>query len=186
MSSINQEHIAAALQRTEAVLKRKPQAGLHEDSPATSRWEGGTRVIASHANGTEVESDMPGELGGTGDRVTPGWLFRAGVASCATTSIVLAAATAGVELTGLEVQVRSRSDARGLLGMSGDDGRRVYAGPGDFRLDVRISARDAAPARLTRLVEEALAHSPIPSAVLNATPIALSIDVLAHRSFATA
>jgi uncharacterized OsmC-like protein len=183
---MNSQHIAAALQRAEAVFERRPQAATSEDSTATSRWEGGLRAVASHANGTEFETDMPGELGGTGQRVTPGWLFRAGVASCAVTSIVLAAATEGVELTALEVQARSRSDVRGLLGMRGEDGRRVYAGPGDFRLEVRISARDASPERLTRLVEDALARSPIPNAVLNATPVALSIDVLAHRSYATA
>ena len=76
------QDIAAALQRVEAVLTRRPEAGVHDDSPAAARWQGGTRVVASHANGTEVASDMPGEFGGTGDLITPGWLFRAGLASC--------------------------------------------------------------------------------------------------------
>jgi uncharacterized OsmC-like protein len=125
---------------------------------------------------------MAVELGGSGDHVTPGWLFRAGVASCAVTSIVFAAATEGIVLTALEVRALSRSDARGLLGLRDEHGKPVYAGPGDFRLEVQISARDVAPDRLTRLVEHALARSPIPNAVLHATPVALRIDVLAHRS----
>jgi len=63
--------------------------GLLPDRPATARWERGTRVVASHANGAQMATDMPNELGGTGDGVTPGWLFRAGLASCAATSIAL-------------------------------------------------------------------------------------------------
>ena len=50
------QDIAAALQRAEAVLRRRPEVGLHDDAPATARWEGGTRVVASHANGTQMSS----------------------------------------------------------------------------------------------------------------------------------
>ena len=72
---------------------------MHDDAPATARWQGGTpRRHVSHADGTQVPTDMPAELGGSGDQVTPGWLFRAGLASCAATSIVLAAAAEGIEL----------------------------------------------------------------------------------------
>ena len=59
------EDLAAALQRAETVLRRRPDMGLHDDAPATARWDGDTRVVASHANGTQVSTDMPGELGGT-------------------------------------------------------------------------------------------------------------------------
>ena len=51
------QDIAAALQRAEAVLRRRPEVGLHDDAPATARWEFGTRVVASHANGTQMSSD---------------------------------------------------------------------------------------------------------------------------------
>ena len=77
------QDIAAALRRVEAVFMRRPEAGLHDDVPVTARWDGGTRVVARHTNGTHVTTDMPVEIGGTGDQVTPGWLFRAGLASCA-------------------------------------------------------------------------------------------------------
>jgi uncharacterized OsmC-like protein len=61
---------------------------------------------------------MPSEVGGSGDQVTPGWLFRAGLASCAATRIAMAAAAEGIELATLEVRASSRSDTRGLLGMT--------------------------------------------------------------------
>lgn len=173
---MTQQHIAEALQRVQAVLQRRPETGLHEDGPATARWTGGTRVVASHANGTQVPTDMPSELGGTGDKVTPGWLFRAGLASCATTSIVMAAATEEVALTLLEVKATSRSDTRGLLGMPDADGRTVAAGPGEVQLAVRIQADGVPPERLDALVRAAVGRSPIPSALQAATPLALRID----------
>lgn len=171
------EHIAAALQRLQAVLERRPETGLHDDVPAIARWHGGTRVTSCHPNGTELATDMPTELGGTGGRVTPGWLFRAGVASCATTTIALAAAAEGIAFTTLEVRVASRSDARGLLGMADEDGVIVGAGPFDMQLMVRVEAPGVAPQRLREIVERGCARSPIPSAVTHATPLGLHVEV---------
>jgi uncharacterized OsmC-like protein len=173
------QDIAAALERVQTVLRRRPEVGLHPDAPASARWTSGTRVVASHGNGTQVHTDMPAELGGSGDQVTPGWLFRAGIASCATTSIVFTAAAQGIELQALEVRVSSQSDTRGLFGMAGADGRPVYAGPGDMQLQVDITAPGLAPERVRALVDDALRCSPIPNAVLSATPLALHIGVAA-------
>lgn len=173
------QDIAAALQRVEAVLIRRPGAGVHDDSPAAARWQGGTRVVASHANGTEVATDMPGEFGGTGDLITPGWLFRAGLASCTATSIAMAAAAQGIELSALEVRASSRTDSRGMLGMAGADGQPVCAAPLDLQLHVRIAARGVAPDRLRALAQEGCRRSPVPSAAQNALPLALHIDVAA-------
>ena len=169
--------VRTALQRVETVLRRRPDMGLHDDAPATVRWSAGTRVVARHANGTQIPTDMPTELGGAGDRVTPGWLFRAGLASCAATCIAMKAAADSVALSTLEVQARSRSDTRGLLAMADEHGAEVYAGPVDMSLTVRIGAAGVAADDLRALVEAALRCSAIPVAVRNATPVALSIVV---------
>lgn len=171
------QDLATAMQRVQNALQRHPRAGLHDDAPATARWSGGTRVVASHANGAQVLTDMPAELGGTGDQVTPGWLFRAGFASCAATSIVMAAAREGIALRTLELRVSSRSDTRGLLGMSDESGQPVDAMPGDVTLHVHIAADGIAPERLRALAEQGIACSPIPRAVQHAVPVALRIDV---------
>lgn len=173
------QDLAAAMQRAQAVFQRRPDMGIHDDAPAAASWRGGTRMLASHANGTRVSTDMPGELGGSGDQVTPGWLFRAGLASCAATSIVMAAAAEQIELTALDVQACSRSDTRGLFGMADAGGEPVYAGPCDMQLRVRIAARAVSPDRLRALVEDGLRRSPIPNAVKTATPLALHIDTQA-------
>ncbi len=171
------QDVAAAMQRVQTVLRRRPDMGLHDDASATARWRDGTRVVASHANGTTISTDMPDELGGSGDQVTPGWLFRAGIASCLATTIVMAAAAEGIELTTLVVRASSRSDTRGLLRMAGADGEAVYAGPRDLRLHVSISAHGIPAERLRALVEDSRRCSPIPNAAENTAPLDLRIDV---------
>jgi uncharacterized OsmC-like protein len=174
---MNTRHIADAIRRVETVLRRKPEAGQHDDAPATARWKSGARFVASHPNGAQVATDMPTELGGSGDQVTPGWLFRAGLAACSATSILMAAAAEGIELTVLEVDAGSRSDTRGLLGMSGVGGEAVYGGPGDVTLHVRIAAAGVEPERLRDVVRTGVARSPVPNVVTHATPLDLRIEV---------
>ncbi len=169
--------LAEALRRARNVLQRRPELGVHDDAPATARWHGNTRVVAHHANGTAVATDMPAELGGTGDQVTAGWLFRAGLASCAATSIALAAADAGIDLAALEVCASSRSDTRGMLGISDAAGLPVYAGPSDVVLRVRVAARGVPPERLRALVANACRCSPIPNAVANVSPVDVRVDI---------
>jgi uncharacterized OsmC-like protein len=171
------ENIAAAMLRVQTVLQRKPQVGMHDDAPATARWHGDLRVVASHANGTQMATDMPGELGGTGDQVTPGWLFRAGLASCLATCIAMHAAAQGIALGVLEVRASSRSDLRGLFGMADADGAPVGAGPVETHLSVRIAAPGIAAERLTRLVEQSYAWSPISAALRDAVPVSVAIEL---------
>jgi uncharacterized OsmC-like protein len=177
MTAMTTADLAQALQRAQTTLRRRPDRGLHDDAPATARWQYGTRTVASHANGMQMTTDMPGELGGAGDQVTPGWLFRAGLASCAATTIAMAAAAQKIELTALEVRATSRSDTRGLLGMADERGDPVCAAPTDVQLHVRIAAKDVAPARLRALVEDGYRCSPIPAAVASALPVDVRIDV---------
>ena len=98
------------------------------------------RVICHHENGTQIATDLPAALGGTGDQVTPGWLLRAGLASCLASRIVMQAAAERIALTKLEVLATSTSDARGILGMTSDRGGDLAAGPIEVRLTVRIGA----------------------------------------------
>jgi uncharacterized OsmC-like protein len=174
---MSSEHIAAAVTRVQTVLRRRPDMGLQDDAPATATWQGDTRVVVAHDNGTKVPTDMPTELGGTGELVTPGWLFRAGLASCATTSITLAAAEQGIELGALEVRVSSRSDTRGQFGMLDERGEPVCAGPSEVTMSVRIAAPSVSSERLRALVEAGCRCSPVPDLVERATPLALRIDV---------
>ena len=119
---------------------------------------------------------MPPELGGAGQRVTPGWLFRAGIASCVTTRIAMAAAAAGIELRALEVVASSQSDARGIFAMTATDGTPVPAGPREVHLTVRISAPGVSAERLRAMVETSNHCSPMSHAVQAAVPIVLHVE----------
>jgi organic hydroperoxide reductase OsmC/OhrA len=171
------EDIAAAVQRVESVLKRRPAIGIHDDEPATAQWQAALRVAVRHANGTQIVTDMPSELGGRGEHVTPGWLYRAGLASCLATRIAMGAASAGIELTLLEVFASSRSDVRGLLGMADVSGEPVGAGPYAVQLLVRIAAPGASAEKLQSLVEDSNRCSPISAATRNAVPVSLQIEM---------
>jgi uncharacterized OsmC-like protein len=171
------EYVADALERAEVVLRRRPDMGMHDDSPAVARWRGSTRIVTGNGSGIEVSTDMPTELGGTGDQVTPGWLLRAGLAACTATRIAMGAARDGIELTKLELRATSRSDTRGLLGMAESDGTPIGAGPQDVQLHVTIAARGVPTEKLRALVEESHRCSPVPCAIQEETPVGLHIEV---------
>lgn len=142
-----------------------------------ARWDGGARVITSHANGMQAVTDMPLELGGEGAGVTPGWLLRAALASCVATRIAMAAAVEGIELRTLALVATSRSDTRGLLGMADEHGAAVHAEPRDVHLLVRISAIGATPERLRELVEQCQRCSPVSCAMKETVPVALRVEI---------
>ncbi len=172
------EQILKAMQRLRAVLACRPQAGIHADEPATARWGEGMRIITQNANGTQITTDMPAELGGEGNQVSPGWLLRAGLASCLATRIAMEAAAAEVLLTRLEVTAKSTSDARGLLGMLGDGGEPVSPAPCEVQLEVIIGASNVSGEALRAMIDSSFRCSPVSVAVERAIPVGLRVDIV--------
>ncbi|MBS0320330.1 MAG: OsmC family protein [Proteobacteria bacterium] len=170
--------IAASLQRVRAALDRRPERAVQADAPALACWDGDMRVRTSHPAGATLVTDMPAALGGNGQDVTPGWLHRAGLASCTATAIAMTAAAEGIALDTLEVRASSRSDTRGLLGMQDASGDLVDAAPFDVTVSVRIAARGVDAEQLRALAARGCACSPIQRAAACATPLALTVDVI--------
>ena len=170
------QELAAALARTESVLRRRPSAGLQDDTPGVARWKGGARIVARHPGGREVETDMPVELGGSGG-ISPGWMLRASLAACTATCIALLAAKEDIELDLLEVTAGSRSDVRGFFGLRDADGLPVDSGLLAVGIEVRIAALGVPAERLRALVEAGQAMSPMAAVVRTARPIGFSIEV---------
>jgi uncharacterized OsmC-like protein len=171
------ERISKAVQRVQDVLSRRPEAGMHADEPAIARWGQDVRVVCTHANGTQIATDLPAEIGGSGDQVTPSWLLRAGLASCLATRIAVGAALEGIVLTRLEVSATSKSDVRGLFGMTTDLGEPITPGPRELRLEVRIGAPDASREKLKAIIDESYHCSPVSAALVQAVPVALQIEI---------
>lgn len=174
---MSMERIAEAVRDTAAIFRRRPDLGPGDDSPATVSWAGGLRFEGEHPSGRRIATDMPDRIGGAGGEITPGWLARAGVGACTATCIVIAAAERGIELTRLEIRTTSRSDSRGVLGLSEADGSRVDAGADDYRMAVRIGARDASRETLLALVEEGRRRSPIYLALVRAQPVTMDVEI---------
>lgn len=172
------DQLATALQRLQTVLQRRPQSGHVHDEPATARWQGDGRVRTEHANGTALHTDLPAELGGSGEQVSPGWLLRAALAGCVATRIAMHAASRGIELQRLEVEAHSHSDLNGLLGQPLEDGLAPPAGPLATRVLVRIAASGVPPATLRELVEQGQALSPVSSALERSVPLSLETEVV--------
>lgn len=171
------KELTAAIQRVQAAFARRPEVAVGDDTAATARWEGGTRMRTRHPGGGEYQTDMPAVFGGSDDAVTPGWLFRAGLASCAATSVVLRAAARGIELSRLEVVAHSRSDSRGLLGMMDGGGSPVPAAALQIGLSVRIAAPSVPAEILRRIVQEGVACSPVPASVRESMPLSLEVEI---------
>ncbi|HEY1889833.1 MAG TPA: OsmC family protein [Steroidobacteraceae bacterium] len=172
------ERIATALARIEAALREHPAFALHDESPAVTRWQGGTKFVTSQPGvALELVTDLPAQMGGDGAGVvTPGWPLRAGLAACVGTCIVLNAAIQGIELQSLEVTVGARSDLRGLLAIADEHGKEVSAGPLEVRLEVKIAAAGVPHDRLRTLIEQANRCSPVSSALRQAVPLELRIE----------
>lgn len=83
----------------------------------TTVWRDGLSCEVSGPAAEHAITDMPQPMGGQGAGANPGWLLRAGIASCAATAIAMRAAMTGIALRTLEVTVESESDARGLVGI---------------------------------------------------------------------
>lgn len=170
------DRIADGMERLASVLRKRPSLAMQDDAAAMAEWGGGLHVTTRHAGGHQVDTDMPAELGGTGESVSPGWLVRAGAASCAVTRIVMSAAAEGIPLESVSATMSSRSDARGLLAMPDATGAACFAGPIDLRLQVRVVAHGVPHATIARIVEESCRSSPVSAALQ--TALAVQVELL--------
>ncbi|MCE2646861.1 MAG: OsmC family protein [Pseudomonadota bacterium] len=114
------EQVAASMERVVSALRRKPHAGLHEDTPATVRWAGGLRTVSRTAAGAEVVTDMPVAIGGDDSAPTPGWLLRTALASCAVTRIAMEAASRGIATRTSLSRDRAKCGLTSLQGLPPD------------------------------------------------------------------
>jgi uncharacterized OsmC-like protein len=166
--------ISAAIEAISDVIAREPDKARAKADPATARLVEGLRCEVTGPRGETVYTDMPPALGGANSAPRPGWMFRAAIASCATTVIAMRAARLGVALRTLEVNVESESDHRGMLGLD----ERVSAGFTAMRLRVKIGADGVDPARLREIAEWGDAHSPVGCTVRNAPATAVEVEVV--------
>jgi uncharacterized OsmC-like protein len=164
--------IGDAIRNATEYLSANPEEARYTDSPATATLDSGLKVTVIGPDGANVVTDMPTGVGGTDTAPSPGWLFRAALASCDATLIAMRAAMTGVELTEVEVTIDSESNDYGILGID----ESVPAGPSSVGTRVKVRAVDANPSSLRELVDWAVAHCPVCDATKRAVPVTLEID----------
>ena len=170
---MSSDMIKQALTAAVEYLTANPAEARYRDSTARAVLRGGLVVDVAGPGGEAVSTDMPTSVGGTTSAPSPGWLFRASVASCVATLIAMRAAMLDVALESLEVTVDSESDDRGILGTDPS----TPAGPLDLRVAVSVRAHGSDTDQLRQIVEWGVAHCPVTDAVQRAVPLEVAIEV---------
>jgi uncharacterized OsmC-like protein len=165
--------IGDALSRASEYLAAHPEAARSTDSVAVARLVDGLVVQVSGPSGETITTDMVRSVGGTASAPSPGWLLRAAESSCVATLIAMRAATLGITLDSVEVEVDSESDDRGLLGVADD----VPAGPLSGRVSIRLSAAGVDPATLEEIARWGVRHCPVCDALERPIPVAIDVSV---------
>ncbi len=161
-----------SIEKAVRYLTENPADAKATDSFATATLGESLRVEIQGPNGERMVTDMPGSIGGQGEHPSPGWLFRAGIASCVASTIGMEAAREGIELSSLEVEVDSESDDRGILGID----ESVPPGPLSTRIQVRAKADGVDDGRLRQILETGAGRCPVCDATKRAVDVTLEIQ----------
>jgi uncharacterized OsmC-like protein len=84
------------------------------------------------------------------------------------------AAELGIELTTLEVNVRSASDGRGMLDMDNS----IPAGPLKLTMNFKLGAKDASEETLRGIVEWVERNSPVGDVVGRVVPMEVNTEIV--------
>jgi uncharacterized OsmC-like protein len=161
--------IADAVTRATEYLTAHPEEARYRDSPARARLRDGLVVDVTGVGGEHVTTDMPSGIGGTASTASPGWLLRAAAAACVASLIAIRAASMGLELQAVDVEVDSESDDRGILGL--DDA--VPAGALSVQVAVSIDAAGVDRPVLEQLAAWAIEHCPVTDSIKRAVPLSV-------------
>jgi uncharacterized OsmC-like protein len=163
--------IADAVSAASQYLTENPEEARYRDSAARARLTSGLVVQVTGPSGEGITTDMPQGIGGTASAASPGWLFRAAAASCVASLIAIRAAASGTTVLGIDVEVDTESDDRGILGLDPD----IPAGALSMKIAVSIDAPDMDQAAREALVGWAVEHCPVTDTAARAVPISIEV-----------
>ena len=166
-------HARDALERAQRVFLEKPSAARKTNPMATAVWRDGLRCEVTGPGSESAVTDMPEPMGGKGGGPNPGWLLRAGMASCTATAMAMRAAMLGIELKSLEVSVQSELDARGLVGIP-----EVPSALDSIRMSIRVGANGMDATTLRELAAWGEAHSPVSCTLRDHPSVAVEVVVV--------
>ena len=156
---------------------RSNNDGPQPDSTATATIQSDSPLVCKIESSTEgmapIYTDMPKGIGGTGQYNTPGWHFRAALASCDATLLAIRAARVGIQLDSISVQVDSISDGRGMLL---DDFPHISPGSAGMKLVFKVASKTATKEQIEELVKWVEEHSPVGTDVMTAVNVKTELE----------
>jgi uncharacterized OsmC-like protein len=165
-------HIRQAIDDAVAYLSEHPDEASYTDSVARATLGESLRVMVDGPQGERIETDMPRGVGGRSEHPSPGWLFRAAIASCVASTVGMEAARTGITLTSLQVEVDSVSDDRGILGMDPD----THVGPLSTRVRIIGSAERVDAEELREVLDQGARRCPACDATKRAVEVSIEIE----------
>lgn len=164
-------NIRTAIEGAISYLSEHPDEARYTDSVARATLGDSLRVDVDGPNGERIVTDMPGGVGGLAEHPSPGWLFRAAIASCVASTVAMEAAREEIDLTSLEVEVDSESDDRGILGMDPD----TDAGPASMSIRITAAASGTDAERLREVVATGADRCPVCDAAKRSVDVSVEI-----------
>lgn len=165
--------IRQSIENAVGYLTEHPDEARYTDSFARAKLGDSLSVTVMGPGGEHITTDMPAGIGGKGESPSPGWLFRASIASCVAVTIGMEAAREGITLDSLEVEVDSESDDRGILGMDPS----VPPGPLATRIRIRAAAAGVEPERLREILEVGAGRCPVCDATKRAVTVTTEVEL---------
>ena len=150
----DQEKIKSAFSRVSKTLAQRPAFGLGTGVSKATIKNGLTCEI-KEGNWT-LTADMPEQAGGNAVGPTPGVYGRAALGSCLAIGYMMRAATMGIPISGVEVEIQADYDDGALFGTAESD---VPPGYLEIRYSVTIDS-DAPEEDIIEMLDEADKHSP--------------------------
>lgn len=169
----------AGIKQTVKAVQGTPGLGRFQFR-ARNRWLGGTRnrtkIKDFYGAGKEddqrqqtfeLECDEPAVLLGEDGAPNPVEHLLNALLGCVTSSLVMHAASRGIEIEAIESEVQGDIDIRGFLGLTNE----VPRGYQNIRLTLRVKS-NADPHKL----EELARFSPVFNTLINPTPVQIQIQ----------
>ena len=163
--------IADAVSRASAYLTEHPDDARYRDSSARAHLATGLLVEVTGPTGERLTTDMPAAIGGTAMAPSPGWFLRAATASCVASLVAIRAASTGVVLRSVDVEVDSESDDRGILGLDPS----IPAGALSTKVVISIDAPGLDRPALEALAAWAVEHCPVSDTIGRAVPLTIEL-----------
>lgn len=173
---------ATGLSELTAEIQSNPSQGIASYGVAV-RWLSGTRAEARalpmRVGDQAVNRDFswiidePKQLGGTNYGPNPQEYLLSGMGACVMVGFAVGASVMGIQLSQLEVEVRSALDLAGFL--EARDGAKIPMS--GIQYIIRV-AGDGTPEQFQMLREKAVAHSPNAMSLKHGVPVTGELIIL--------